>query len=45
MGLISLYIDYFELVKDYFPLIISNILVLGFFLFFQSNKEKNQYDI
>lgn len=40
MVLISLFLDYYELVKDYFPLIISNILVLGFFLFFQSNKEK-----
>ena len=30
----------YGLIKDYFPLIISNILVLLFFLFFQSNKQK-----
>ena len=32
-------LDY-GLIEDYFPLIISNILVLLFFLFFQSNKQK-----
>lgn len=40
MGLISVIADYNELIRDYLPLIISNILVLVFFLFFQSNKEK-----
>ena len=30
----------YGLIEDYFPLIISNILVLLFFLFFQSNKQK-----
>lgn len=30
----------YGLIEDYFPLIISNLLVLLFFLFFQSNKQK-----
>jgi len=40
MTLIQIDNNYFGLIEDYFPLIISNILVLLFFLFFQQSKQK-----
>ena len=40
MTLIQIDNNYFGLIEDYFHLIISNILVLLFFLFFQQSKQK-----
>ena len=38
--LIKSTVDLYGLIEDYIPLIISNLLVLLFFLFFQNSKEK-----
>lgn len=40
MILLQIYNNYYGLFEDYFPLIISNVLVLLFFLFFQKNKQQ-----